>query len=294
VRADRPSTTATAVALARALASLPARREAPSHDPVAVRFVPRPLGGALKVLAPLASRSDAVPLAVRVASGGLVDHLGLRTAAIDDALAEALAEALTEGSAPLQVVILGAGLDARAFRLDALRSTRVFEVDHPATQRYKRRHAARLEPRCRALCFVAVDFEREDLGERLAEEGHDPSRPTVWLWEGVVPYLAPAATRATLLAAAARSAPGSSLLVTYGTPQDHLWLARFARPVRLAFRILGEPLRGLLSREAFHALLRDTGWTPRSDTGPADWRARYGWGIEALLQIEERLVVAAH
>jgi methyltransferase (TIGR00027 family) len=290
MRHDRPSTTATAVAVARAIASLPSRRGAPSSDPVAKRFVPRPLGRALHALEPLSDRSDAVPLALRLASLGLVDHLGLRTAAIDDAIREAL----SSSPSPRQLVILGAGLDARAFRLDELRDVRVLEVDHPATQRWKRRRAERMAPRARELRFVSVDFERQDLGARLAEEGHDAQEPTLWLWEGVVPYLVRDATRATLRAAASRSAPGSRLLVTYGTLQDHLWLARFAAPVHLGFRVLGEPLRGLLSPDDFHALVRETGWTLRSDTGPREWRAHYGWGIEALLQIEERLVVADH
>ncbi len=274
-----------AVAFARGVASLPGRRPGPAIDPLAARML-GPLGGVLRGLAPLSARTGAVRLALRLGSLGLVDHIALRTAALDDAVAEMLARG------PRQLVLLGAGLDARAFRLPGLEDVTVFEVDHPATQRVKRRRARSLTPHAREVRFVAVDFERERVDERLREEGFDGAEPTAWLWEGVVPYLEPAATRSTLSRIAALSAPGSALAVTYGTTHDRIWLERFAGPVHLGFRILGEPLRGLTTIEAFHAMLADTGWRPGADTGPRDWRARYGWGHDVLLTIEERLVVA--
>ena len=190
-----------------------------------------------------------------------------------------------------QLVLLGAGLDARAYRLSGLEDAVVFEVDHPATQRAKRARVARLTPRAKEVRFVAIDFERERLEARLREEGHDPSAPTAWVWEGVVPYLEPAATSATLTSMAAISAPGSRLALTYVT--DHRLLhTPLSRPIELAFRVLGEPLRGLVSRAELHRVLEETGWRPTADTGPHEWRERYRWGIDALLLLEERLVLA--
>lgn len=103
-----------------------------------------------------------------------------RTVAID--------EAIVAAAAP-QLVILGAGLDGRAWRLPALAEATVFEVDHPDTQRDKRARIAALAPAARDIRFVAVDFTRDDLGRALEQAGHDPARPTTWLWEGVVMYL---------------------------------------------------------------------------------------------------------
>lgn len=284
MREDSPSATAAAVAFARGIASLPARRSAPSPDPVAAALLHPALGGVLRSLRPIARRTSAVSWALRLGSLGLVDHMALRTAAIDDALRDACADGVD------QVVILGAGLDARAWRLAALSDAVVFEVDHPATQRFKRSRVDPLDPRAREVRFVSVDFERERVDARLADEGHDAARRSFWIWEGVVMYLADAAVRGSLEAVRARSAEGSRLAVTYGTTDDQLWLARFARTVHLGFQILGEPLIGLTSRGAFHDRLRATGWRVLDDTGPRDWRARYGYG--ALLTIEERLVVA--
>jgi methyltransferase (TIGR00027 family) len=284
MREDWPSATASAVAFARGVATLPARRSAPSPDPVAAELLHPALGGLLRWLKPLARRSSAVAWALRAGSLGLVDHVALRTAAIDEALREAC-----EGGVD-QVVILGAGLDARAWRLAALGDAVVFEVDHPATQRFKRSRVGALDRHAREVRFVAVDFERQGLGERLADEGHDAGRRTFWIWEGVVMYLPTGAVRSSLEAIRDRSAPGSRLAVTYGTRDDQLWLDRFAHTVDLGFQLLGEPLVGLTTREAFHDLLAAAGWRTLDDTGPRDWRTKYGFG--GLLTIEERLVLA--
>lgn len=285
MRDDLPSLTAAAVALARGIATLPARHVAPAPDPIAARILHPGLGEVFDRLAPLAARTSALSWALRLGSLGLVDHVALRTAAIDAAVREGVARGIP------QVVLLGAGLDARAYRMPELAGRVVFEVDHPATQRFKRARVEGLEVFAEELRFVSVDFTRQDLAARLGEEGHDADRPTFWIWEGVVPYLPEAATRATLAALRDRSAPGSTVALTYATDeQNRLWLQRLAGPVHLGFRILGEPLDGVLSSSALERLLDETGWTLDSDTGPRDWQRRFGYG--RLLTIEERLAVA--
>lgn len=286
MRGDSPSTTAAAVALARAVATLPAAHPAPAPDPIAARLLHPRLGRILDRLTPLAARTPLVSWALRLSSFGLVDHLALRTAAIDAALRDVRLSGVS------QVVILGAGLDGRAWRIAELEGCTVFEVDHPATQRFKRSRVEDLAPCASEVRFVAVDFTREDLGVRLAEEGHDTGAPTFWIWEGVVPYLPEEATRATLHVLADRSAEGSTLAVTYGLLDDRFWLERLTGTVHLAFRILGEPLHGLTTRDAFHALLAEAGWNIAEDTGPHDWRERHGYGMRWLLTIVERLTLA--
>lgn len=284
MREDTPSNTAAAVAFARGVASLPSRSQAPSPDLLAARMLPPRLGRVLDGLSPLARRTGVVSLALRYGSLGLVDHVALRTAAIDRALGDACRAGVS------QVVILGAGLDARAWRLTALSGLRVFEVDHPATQRLKRSRAEGLDPHAGEIRFVPVDFAREDLGARLGEEGHDPDQPTIWIWEGVTMYLSVEAMCATLDVLARRSPPGSTLAVTYHTESDRFWLSRIPTLVHLAFEMLGEPLVNVMSSERFGAFLGDAGWNVAADTGPRDWRRRYRFG--GLLTIGERLVVA--
>ena len=173
-----------------------------------------------------------------------------RTVAIDDAVREAKAP---------QLVILGAGLDGRAWRMPELREAVVYEVDHPDSQRVKRERAASLEPLARELRFVPVDFTRDRLGAALAAAGHDPALPTTWIWEGVVMYLERADISATLDALRARSASASRLVVTYHTPG----LASLIGAVLV--RRLGEPFRSHFRPAAFRALLAQHGWSMLRD-----------------------------
>jgi methyltransferase (TIGR00027 family) len=158
-------------------------------------------------------------------------------------------EAVRDAAAP-QVVILGAGLDGRAWRMPELRDVRVFEVDHPDTQRVKRERISALTQMAREVTFVAVDFTRDDLAERLAAAGHDASRPTTWIWEGVVMYLTPAEVDATVAVLAKRSAAGSRLVSVYITPGHVL-----THLVGVVVRRLGEPFRSAFSEGDMRSLL---------------------------------------
>jgi methyltransferase (TIGR00027 family) len=114
-----------------------------------------------------------------------------------------------------QIVVLGAGLDMRAFRL-AQPGVRFFEVDHPATQRDKlARLSALAAARDRAV-YVECDFEREGFLAALAARGFDHATPALFLWEGVTPYLPETAIRATLRSVARECHPRTVLVF------DHL------------------------------------------------------------------------
>jgi methyltransferase (TIGR00027 family) len=173
-----------------------------------------------------------------------------RTVAIDDAVRDAACP---------QVVILGAGLDGRAWRMPELRDTTVFEVDHPDSQRGKQTRVAALAQVAGDVRFVPVDFERDHLDSALAAAGHDPARATTWIWEGVVMYLTLADIEATLAVIARRSAQGSRVIIAYHTPALILHLVRF-----LVAR-LGEPLRSTFTAEAMRALLDKHGFTVLDD-----------------------------
>lgn len=271
---DRASRTAYAVALFRALLDDP-RTPGQPQDPLALDLLgPRTRACAVR-LRPLLA--DGAVLGAVFA--GLPTHVILRTTAIDNALARALRDGCK------QLVILGAGHDHRAVRLDL--SVPVWEVDHPSTQAAKR---ARL-PTSPAR-YVPVDFATDDLDDALTRAGHDPEIPTAWIWEGVTPYLPTAATRATLAVIRRRSAPGSIALITYATP-DMISMPRWTHVFgRRAFVHLGESLDGLIPTADFHALLTEAGLTVQDDTGSDDWAAAVGVR-PAWLRIRERLVIAA-
>jgi methyltransferase (TIGR00027 family) len=179
-----------------------------------------------------------------------------------------------------QVVILGAGLDGRAWRLTELAGAEVYEVDHPDSQRDKRERVAELTPVAGGLHWVAVDFTRDKLGDALEAAGHRAGTPTTWIWEGVVPYLTAADVEATVVAVVARSAPDSGLVVNYQAPSVAAGFGRlFAR--------------GMLALARKPALWRDeprrSSWTPAT---MAALLARHGGtvtGDEDNLAVARRL-----
>ncbi len=192
---------------------------------------------------------------------GRIKMMVPRTVAIDTAIRDA---------ASPQLVILGAGLDGRAWRMAELAETTVFEVDHPDSQRRKRERAASLKLMARDLRFVPVDFTRDRLDDALTAAGHDPSRPTTWVWEGVVMYLERADIDATLQVVRARSAPGSSLLILYTSPS----LVRKAAGLFLG--LIGEPFRSAFTAEQMRILLAGSGFSVVRDEDLSQIASRLG------------------
>jgi methyltransferase (TIGR00027 family) len=273
MREGKPSFTAAAVAAARGVARI---------DPVAPALVE----GALAVVMRAGLLGRAPAAVVNAASLGLVDHIELRTRAIDEALRDAVRAGVG------QLVILGAGLDARAWRLPELAEVRAFEVDHPSTQAYKRAQIGQRAAKAREVRFVAVDFARDSLEEALARAGHDAKAPTFWLWEGVTPYLPIEAVRSTLAAVAARSAPGSRIAVTYGTPRASTLGAAAVRVALLAFRAIGEAIVGLITPQSMEDELAAVGYRVLEDLSASRWGELYGGDRRRLLLVDEHLAVA--
>jgi methyltransferase (TIGR00027 family) len=184
-----------------------------------------------------------------------------RTSRLDHAILE---------SGPLpQLVILGAGLDTRAWRMQRLKDTVVFEVDHPSSQAWKRERSAAVSGqaplKAKDVRFVPMNFERDQLAPRLREAGFDPRKPAFWLWEGVTMYLRPAGVAATLGAIRALSAAGSRIALTYIRKRNG------RRPRALFLWLMGEPLRAAFEPAEMAELTRSHGWRVLSDTTVHDW-----------------------
>lgn len=175
---------------------------------------------AVRILGPHAAEVERTPglnpaNKPRPFSVALRAFLVARSRYAEDLLARAVADGIP------QYVILGAGLDTFALR-NPWPHLRVFEVDHPATQAWKRdllREASLSAPS--NLTFFSVDFERQSLPTQLLANGFDPAQPTFFSWLGVVPYLTLEAFRATLSFVAAQP-PGSGLVFDYGQPRSAL------------------------------------------------------------------------
>ena len=157
---------------------------------------------------------------------------------------EALAHAAQRGV--LQYLVLGAGLDTFAYR-NPYPALRVFEVDHPATQAWKRERLRASGVTVPASTqFTPIDFDRESLTEALAGAGFEATQAAFVSWLGVTPYLEPSATYSTLRALA-KLAPGSGVTFDYILDRDLLPAGERVRFEGLDARVsaAGEPFRGL-------------------------------------------------
>jgi methyltransferase (TIGR00027 family) len=183
-----------------------------------------------------------------------------------------LAEDWLTISAAEQYVVLGAGLDSFAWRQPD--RARVFEVDQPSTQAWKRERVAALGmPTPAELVWTPVDFEQRQLGTALSQAGLDATRGVFVSWLGVVPYLTPDAIVQTL-----RDLPDCSLAVGYVPPDTHR--DEDAREIGARYdhtvRQLGEPWVTLPTPKELAALLAQGGFTVIDDIGAHDIETRYG------------------
>ena len=189
---------------------------------------------------------------------------------------DTLAEAVNQGVR--QYVLLGAGLDTFAYRAARqFPGLAVFEVDHPATQAWKRE---RLEAAGVALpdrlTFAPVDFETETLRDGLARAGFDCAKAAVFAWLGVVPYLTREAIMATL-ALIASLPRGTSVVFDYGEPADARNPAQRAAHEALSARVAqsGEPFRSFFKPDALMRDLRTLGFAQVEDFDSAALNTRY-------------------
>jgi N-methyltransferase len=187
----------------------------------------------------LAQHVLAAAVAEPALSRGLVRWVAVRTRFLDELVETAVADGVR------QVVIVGAGLDARAYRLELPRDLTVFEIDHAEVISLKQRLLDELEliSDCRRRVVVA-DLVTDDWLQHLKDTGWMPSQPTVWVVEGLLVYLNHEERTHLLTQLAAASDLGSVLGATLSTRTDNL-----AHPL----------------------------WHPADTADPVEWLADCGW-----------------
>jgi methyltransferase (TIGR00027 family) len=217
----------------------------------------------------------------RVSDRFLRAFLAARSRIAEDTLAELVGQGLR------QFVILGAGLDTFAFR-NPWPELRVWEVDHPATQGWKRQRLAAAgitvpspDP------FVPVDFEREQLKAALERAGLDFEAPTFFSWLGVTPYLERSAIDATFALVAHTARRGGGIVFDYFVPPKSLSLVErviiAARGRKL--RAIGEPWKTYFDPPALVAEMRSLGLAEVTDFSSASLNERYFAGRKDGLKV---------
>jgi methyltransferase (TIGR00027 family) len=236
----KASRTAETQASIRAVESLlpPGRRVC--YDPLAVVFLDGKLQRRYRLCLKNSFLRAVWIWSVRKDPGGTRAEGVARTRYIDD-----YSQARISGGVE-QVVILGAGFDSRAYRLQAFSKVKVFEVDHPNTQKTK---VARLRGVMRELpgwvTFVPVDFEKDKLDEKLLSAGYRRDLKTLFIWEGVTPYLTAESVDRTLSLVVANSSRGSLIIFDYlhasaAAPNSKV---RWAKALQRRCERHGEPIR---------------------------------------------------
>jgi methyltransferase (TIGR00027 family) len=176
-----------------------------------------------------------------------------------------------------QAVVLGAGFDTFALRNPYSDfGLRVFEVDHPATQAWKRKRLSEVGLAIPAsLTFAAIDFESDDLGRGLRDAGFDPDRPAFFIWLGVVPYLKHSAIAATLRYIA--SIPGAEVVFDYSEPLENYPPEQRANLVALGAYTaqMGEPWLSHFDPSEIAQELRGYGFGDIEDVGMSQMTVRY-------------------
>jgi methyltransferase (TIGR00027 family) len=196
----------------------------------------------------------------------------LRSRYAEDLLAQAVEQRVS------QFVILGAGMDTFAYRQPAYaRSLQIYEVDHPATQAWKRERLAKRDIVVPGnLCWAPVDLEHQDLIPGLQKAGFDASRRAFFSWLGVVQYLTWSAIELTLRAVATLPSP-STIVLSFMLPDDGLTAseAAAARAIAEEAAKKGEPWLTRIQPSDLANRLSHLGFKEINHLSPADAHARY-------------------
>lgn len=211
-------------------------------------------------------------------------YLAVRSRVAEDALAAARRRGVA------QYVVLGAGLDTFAYR-NADPNLRVFEVDHPETQAWKRHLLVKFRIAVPpTVTYVPVNFEHQELGAELARAGLDASRPTFFSWLGVTMYLTQESIRTTLGVVRRLAGASGGVAFDYAEPpkwyRPREWIGYHVMARRVAKA--GEPFRSLFKPREIAALLGAVGFSAIDDIGMTELNRRYFSGRADGLRIRGR------
>lgn len=208
---------------------------------------------------------------------GLSSSIIARVRYFDDFLEKFIEEELE------QLVILGAGYDTRAYRIEELKGKiKVFEVDHPNTQSFK---VQKLEEIFGSIpehvVYVPVDFEIESFGQKLSDKGYDPSKKTLFVMEGLVMYIPPKAIAETLSFIVENSGKGSAVIFDYYPESvvDGTCKLEIGDNIRNFLIKQGEPLQFGIKEEKIEDFLAEFGFSNIKNVTSEDYKKAYFHGI---------------
>ena len=291
----RKDGTAQGVAKQRLIESIAKPEERIINDPYADRFV---LGASF---IKLMGHKLNVWLAEKLVPG-FHEHLISRTRFIDDLIKKSAASGVE------QYVILGAGYDSRAHRLELPSSLRIFEVDQSEVQARKRSKLPKELPNLESITYVAVDFSHQSLTEQLMDAGFDQSKSTVFTLEGVSQYITKEAFDSMIKEMAALTQKANSIFfVSYASEllnknpeacfgKGYPNAEKRAKLITYGSAKVGEPWISFYGAEEIESVLSQNGYSIKENVTLKDLNSRYFAPVgrtlseNQLLQLEHFLV----
>ena len=277
----KPSFTAEISAILRNVETEKPENERICNDPFAIAFV----GTTNKIIGKIPPLRKLALWYIDRKHPFVIDCIPARTRYIDEYVNSRITESIQ------QLIILGAGYDSRAYRIDNLKDqVTVFEIDHPATQDRKIEKLKKiLDPLPSNVVYVPIDFNKENLTQRLFQSGYDKDKKSLFIWEGVTPYLTAEAVDDTLRFVATNSGPDSSIIFNYilksvvdGTcPLEGAWEIRkaFSRGGALDLSSnRGESLLFGIKEGAINQFLSERGFAHIKDISGDYYEAEYFTG----------------
>ena len=210
--------------------------------------------GVIEFFSGLSSRETAESFVQQI-----TDSVCMRSRLVEERLTKARTQGLE------QLVILGAGLDSTAYRCtDQLNDLPVFEIDHPATQHWKKTRLTECNINIPDnLKFVSFDFENQTLTEALEVGGVCSDAVTMFTWLGVQMYLTPATVQATL-AVLGKFPPGTQLIMDFAMPDATHPDEQLQDPVGELNRVvseMGEPFESTYTEQELDTCLKEAGFS---------------------------------
>jgi methyltransferase (TIGR00027 family) len=266
------SKTAETMAMVRMRESRKPEDERICYDPHAIRFISQ---GVLDFVAHNHEKYKAFVARNERLVPGASNSIVARVRYFDDMVKSSISDGLE------QLVILGAGYDNRAYRIEGLSKIRVFEVDHPATQSIK---IEKIKEIFNSLpdhvTYIPVDLEVDKFGQRLLESKYNKSLKTLFIMEGLLMYLSPEIVDEILSFIVHNSGKGSSIIFDYIplSVVDGTCELEAGQNWRKGVMDVGEPFKFGINDGETESFLTQRGFTKIRNVTSKDYKKAYFYG----------------
>jgi methyltransferase (TIGR00027 family) len=277
IKRNRPSATAEVMALNRAVESLKTEDMRICYDPYAIRFIERP--DYLKLLELMSCNPQKAMAIIEEEERlfpGVYNTTLARVRYFDDFVRASASEGIE------QIVLLGAGYDSRAYRIEELNgNVKVFEVDNPATQMVKMEKIREIFGGLPDhVVYVPVDLVVDDFGQRLIDCGYKRSQTALFVMEGLVYYIPPRIVDEILYFIARNSGKGSKVIFDY-LPEsvvDGTCTQEAGKNLRHKVQQQGEPFQFGINKEMIEMFLAKRGFSQIRNVSSEDYKKAYFHG----------------